>query len=430
VKRRFVAVMVPPFSVSHSSLRQTSAVARVAAKKCYATGFDGGREPAPTALCPVTLATATTIAIEPSPPAKAWARRSRSGCRCFLPTLTDSTATVTALGVKAEIDHFGCAVLRGSERTLRFSQLFQFTFCLLAVLSLIGFSGEALASESYTSPQFGYVVTWNQDWQKEHESSVNDLVDQLHLTNNEDYVHYDGMFTRQTPEEMFSDWYVKTRQGPDGAVLILKERQEGSGYYARLRYQDADGHLIEESLRVVPLVEGESVLFKIHGWPANEKPRRVSGIKVDIKPARSYVTPTPTVDPALASQCAGFDAWYADTSVRVDRLNELAAEFAAGSNSEATFFLNHWYEMEDMADAQFRSSPPPIAMDAQNWLTSGLFAYADAFSTLAQQLNPRLYGSASYDPTKVTQAYNRLSEGDNDIRLAIPELDRIAAICA
>ncbi|MGH2558422.1 MAG: hypothetical protein ACRDJH_05100 [Thermomicrobiales bacterium] len=156
---------------------------------------------------------------------------------------------------------------------------------LLALLQLMPGSAAFASAGQYTSPQFGYEISWDASWTKESEASVPDYYDELFLTQGTQFLVYQGYFTDLSPDAMFK-WLIEGWRETVPDIRVVQPYQEPpSRIPAIVTFTDESGLLIEEIVTILQLVAGESMLFVFHGRPASETPEPVDGVALYTSPA-------------------------------------------------------------------------------------------------------------------------------------------------
>lgn len=124
----------------------------------------------------------------------------------------------------------------------------------------------SVTGNTYTSPQFGYSVSWSNAWRLGKEpASEHGQYDDLWLTNGVGDVAYAGIYTPLNSEELVA-WYVQAVQEDRPEARIIRKYFTGSPLL--LRYSEGD-ELVIAAVSAIPLVPGSSMLLIVQVLPAD-----------------------------------------------------------------------------------------------------------------------------------------------------------------
>ncbi len=166
------------------------------------------------------------------------------------------------------------------------------------------------------------------------------------------------------------------------------------------------GTTVNEIIAVYPYVAGEHALLRILGSPPDFDPnRRIDLVRlihedmgVVIDPiARTGQTPNaPTPAHQGSGDCTGVEGWWSDTAERMAMVDLLRTSVGLPSPRNAASVVS---QLENLAQQQRESDPPPAAEELNSVLVSVFDGFAlaiDSFAVAAQEGGNPLAKQAAY----------------------------------
>ncbi len=131
-----------------------------------------------------------------------------------------------------------------------------------------------IAGQTYTSPQFGYLVTWESPWASDVATSDPEAGDYLRLGTVEVSMEYHGFFTDQPVEQALEDFVAERAQTHPG--VTPQYQAPGGGLNAdspalwSFTYTRADGAVMGETTTAFSVGSGRAVLMRTVTRPEDD----------------------------------------------------------------------------------------------------------------------------------------------------------------
>ncbi len=264
---------------------------------------------------------------------------------------------------------------------------------------------ERFVANTYTSPQFGYRITWEDPWAPTREASIEGGRDEFRLEAEGLYLEYIGMETSLGERELLRAVGTERSKRYPGSTLRLQEAGGRIGAAAIVENIARAGTTVNEIIAVYPYVAGEHALLRILGSPPDFDPnRRIDLVRlvhedmgVVIDPiARTGRTPNAPTPAQGSGDCAGVEGWWSDTAERMAMVDLLRTSVGLPSPRNAASVVS---QLENLAQQQRESDPPPAAEELNSVLVSVFDGFAlaiDSFAIAAQEGGNPLAKQAAY----------------------------------
>ncbi|MDP9472849.1 MAG: hypothetical protein M3Q71_19670 [Chloroflexota bacterium] len=238
---------------------------------------------------------------------------------------------------------------------------------------------EPISGNTYTSPQFGYRVTWQAPWDPGATTSVPNDRDDFRLTAGDIYLEYRGLFTDLSEEEALQAYGEDRRLNTSGATIESVDAEEQASTTLLLRYTTATGIAMVETMTVRSLAPGEAVLLRTLSAPEDQNdpeavPELVELVTeeltggADDQPAK----PTPTPGPDT-TDCSDVERWWSETAERrreAQALMVLLGQVGPKSVQSPQTSASFGSRFGELAEQQRESSPPGAAEELNDLLIS------------------------------------------------------------
>ncbi len=248
---------------------------------------------------------------------------------------------------------------------------------------------EPISGDTYTSPQFGYRITWQAPWEPGPAASVPDEHDDFRLTAEDVYLDYRGLFTNLSEEDALDAYAEDRRLNTPGATWEVDDADEPGPPSLLLQYTDANGRAMIETITVRSLRPGESVLLRALGTPQDQPDPEAVPELVDLVTEElpegaeaESVTPTPTPGPDT-TDCSDIEQWWSETAERkrqaealIVLLGQVGPKSVQSPQTSASFASR----FGEFAEQQRNSKPPGAAVEVNDLLT-------DVFEDLETAMN-------------------------------------------
>lgn len=298
-----------------------------------------------------------------------------------------------------------------------------------------------VSGTTYTSPAYGFSLAWDDSWTV-IESASDGQEDRLWLTNGTSDVVFraypgingdpvaclNGMVEALKNEAGVDD--VGTAYGPDGKPL---EGGNADQRYTVVTYQLQENGVTTPMAAYLDcrrLGAGDAVLEITHRTPLaafNSESSNVLALLASLAiPSPGPATSTPTVTPESAADCAGVDAWLADTRPRLDRRTAIAQEAANLQSSNITAALGtlaQWAEeLSLMAQDQRALTAPPAVAELNAEL-------AALFQTESDLINQAIQAAFTGDAAALQQAALQLQQTELEFNRLKARVNQLASKC-
>ncbi len=253
---------------------------------------------------------------------------------------------------------------------------------------------ERFAGNTYTSPQFGYRITWEDPWAPTREASLEGRRDEFRLEAEGLYLEYIGMETSLGERELLRAVGTERSKRYPGSTLRLQEASGRIGAAAIVENIARAGTTVNEIIAVYPYVAGKHALLRILGSPPDFDPgRRIDLVRlvhedlgVVIDPiARTGRAPNAPAPAQGSGDCAGIEGWWSDTAARMASVDSLRQSINVSAPRNAESVVT---QLETLAQQQRESNPPPAAEELNGVLVSVFDGFAlaiDSFAVAAQE---------------------------------------------
>jgi hypothetical protein len=306
---------------------------------------------------------------------------------------------------------------------------------------------------AYTSPTYGYSLTWDPSWHMRTETSANG-VDQLTLTNGASNVVLTAAvaFAGQPApclQEMVSRLKsdtsyrgVQAGPGANGKPLAGSDATRSWAVYLADHVVSGESpRPVAEYLECRTLVAHAAVLMiddEVAQSAFNAQAPALQALLARIVLRAALASPTasvgtPIMPPPVASPtsatsaaCSGVAAWVAATRPRIEQTitiaNELAASLAGGGAPDPTKLAGYAAQFTQLEIAQRSQPVPPAAAAINDLLVSVFTRYSSGLTSLAIDL-------PAGDQAGTAQAVTLLQQADADFRTAVTEGTQLATRC-
>jgi hypothetical protein len=299
-----------------------------------------------------------------------------------------------------------------------------------------------VSGTAYTSPTYGFSLTWDTSW-RVIESSTDQGEDRLSLTNGtsdlllrahpgfngDPAACLNGMVEALKSENGVSD--VGTAYGPDGKPLEggdVNQRFTVVTYQRREATGAATSMAAYLACRIV--VPGSAVLEITHKTTlaafTGESSKVLALLASLAMPPARATTVTPAATSESAAGCTGVDAWLASTRPHIDRRTEIAreAESLQSTNvSAALGSLAQWAEeLSLMAQEQSALTAPPAAAEMNSEL-------AALFQTESDLINQVIQATFTGDAAALQQSALQLQQTEIEFNRLKARVNQLASNC-
>lgn len=284
---------------------------------------------------------------------------------------------------------------------------------------------EPLIGETYTSPQFGYRITWQAPWESGTPISEPSQRDNFRLDAENVYLDYHGLFTELSEEEAVRAYAEERRQNTPGATTEVEEVAAVKPPTVQLQYTDASGRLMVETITVRSLVPGRAVLLRGLGAPKEDSDpddvSRLVALVTEELPGAEAQPVTFTLPGLDTADCSDVERWWSETAERRREAEDLIASLGRvglGSTPSYTDAVNGYARFATLAEEQRTSNPPGAASELNDTLVSVFDGLASATWSFVLAGGDH-YGSA-VKPTLLARATTALARTISDYGQANP----------
>ncbi len=272
---------------------------------------------------------------------------------------------------------------------------------LVVLLAAAGTSGTSatapIEGTTYTSPQFGYRVTWQAPWTPGLTTSHQGDSDEFRLTAEGLYLEYLGIRTALGEADLVREFGTKRSTSYPGSTVRFQDPSNGLGTLAIVENIPRAGSTIDEIILALPVLDGERAVVRIFGTPPDFDPARRSQlgrmVSLDVSPRLEPVPPTISAASTVEGSpspigCDGASTWLSETLERNQAASELASRLAAAvpedpSQLDPAPLSELAAEYESLAEAQAATVPPPAAEALNALLVDRLRKYGNGLRLLA-----------------------------------------------
>ncbi len=290
-----------------------------------------------------------------------------------------------------------------------------------------------IIGETYTSPQFGYRISWQAPWESGTPISEPRQRDDFRLDGENVYLDYRGLFTDLSEEEALRAYAEERRQNTPGATIEVEEAAAAEPPTVLLRYPDASGQLMVETITVRSLVPDQAVLLRALGAPEedldpDEVSRQVALVTEEL-PGDEAQPVTFTLPGPNTADCSDVDRWWSETAERRQEAEDLLAGLGRVGPGSAPSYLdavNGYARFAALADGQRASDPPGAASELNDTLVAVFDGLASVMWSFVLAGGDH-YGPA-VKPTLVARATAVLARTISDYSQTEP-YEELAARC-
>ena len=261
---------------------------------------------------------------------------------------------------------------------------------------------EPVVGSTYTSPQFGYRISWKAPWEPGTASSEPNERDDFRLDAADVYLIYRGIFTDAAEGDVLRAYGEERRRNTPGATIDAKDADASESPSLLLRYTDATGGAKVETITTRSLVPGEAMLLRTLGALEDQRdPNEVVNLldlvteELPGSAGSQAGSLSSTTEPDTAD-CADVERWWSETAQRRQEAEEAIAEIGrVGSGSVPTYTtaVNGYGRFRALAEEQRTSDPPGAAAGLNDALVSVFDELTSAMWSFA------LAGGDEYGPT-------------------------------